>query len=78
MALVFLAFERVNAWVLPFDAETVDAVVAGVRPVCIQWRKACGFWSDGMSRSTMITAYEVPPRRDFVAIVGALAVAIVG
>lgn len=75
MAAVALVLVRVKACVVPFAVVTVEADVDGVRSVCIQWRNVCGLVVDGISRSTMITAYEVPVSCDVVAIVGSLAVA---
>lgn len=75
MAAVFLLLVRVKACTVPLDDVMAEAAVAGVRSVCIQWRKVCGVLFDGMSRSTIITAYEVPVSCVCVANVGWLAVA---
>lgn len=43
MALVFFVLVSVKPWTVPFTVVIVVAAVAGVRSVCIQWRKVCGF-----------------------------------
>lgn len=56
---VLEVFCRRKTPAVPF--KLVEAV-AGVRPVCIQWRRVetAGGEFVGISISTMITAYEVP------------------
>ncbi len=75
-AEVLARFSRRNARIVPEVVLSWVWVVEGVRPVCIQWRRVlvCGGLLVGMSRSIMITAYEVPLSRVRVPMRGSVAV----
>jgi len=61
---VWVVFWSRKTMFCPEVVLSIVALVAGVRPVCIQWRRV--FVIEvlvGMSRSIMMTAYEVPVNR---------------